>query len=192
MALFGAVERNDTRTLRLSNGSNVEATVVGLLAATKGVNPATFANLGVFVPLEPFTTTSVPNPTSAGAVRVYSQMAVTATNPKGVAGIQAALAAYFAGDTNATRLLPNGYLSNATNQALLGQVTEVLNPTTAFIIGIALISSLPQVTIHRVKEPAAAYPAVTSASPSKRTARKWKLTARKLTAFSNTKLSYQP
>jgi putative ABC transport system permease protein len=143
VALFGAVDLGATLTLRLTDGRDLDATVVGILAASETFGPAAFTSSGVFVPLDPFVTASVPNPRGEGVVRVYAEVAVTATTAEGVKPLQAAIGDYLAGDSDAAQLLPSGYRIDAsTNEALLGQVTEVLNLMTAFVTGIALISLL--------------------------------------------------
>lgn len=139
----GEIGVGDVIALRTAGGGDVEVTVVGVLAPTEGLAAQLAFGSGVYVPVDPFVASTVPDPAGAGEVRVFSKLSVTATRTDAVAGVREQLEAYLSGPADAAALLPAGYaLSISTTAQVLGQVNEVLDLLTSFITGIALISLL--------------------------------------------------
>jgi putative ABC transport system permease protein len=132
----------DTLGVRTTDGADLDVVVVGIAVAGSG-----FAELlsgtAIYVPIDPFVTSTVADPSGAGDVRVFPQLAVTATTTDGVEGVTAAVAGYLDGASDARALLPTTYaFTLQTNKQLLGQVNDMLDLLTGFVTGVALIALL--------------------------------------------------
>jgi putative ABC transport system permease protein len=139
----GEIGVGDTIVLRPAGGHDVEVTVVGVLSPAEGLAAQFAIGSGVYVPVDPFVTSTVPDPRGSGEVRVFSKLSVTATRTDAVAGVREQLEAFLGGPADAAALLPTGHaVSISTSAQVLGQVNEVLGLLTSFITGIALISLL--------------------------------------------------
>lgn len=139
----GEIDVGDSISLRQAGGDDIEVTVVGVLAPAEGLAAQLTFGSGIYVPVDPFVATTVPDPAGDGDVRVYSKLSVTATRTDAVAAVREELETFLGGPADAAALLPIGHsVSMSTSAQVLDQVNEVLDLLTSFITGIALISLL--------------------------------------------------
>ncbi|MDF1522342.1 MAG: ABC transporter permease [Trueperaceae bacterium] len=132
----------DTLGVRTTDGGTLDVVVVGI-AATGGGFAELLAGTAIYVPIDPFVTSTVAAPSGAGDVRVFPQLAVTATTTDGVERVTTAVAGYLDGASDARALLPATYgFTLQTNEQLLGQVNDLLDLLTGFVTGVALIALL--------------------------------------------------
>jgi len=133
----------DVLRVRLLDGRQLDVTVVGVAAAGEGFASVRSGGSGLYVPVDPFTPATAALPGADDAVRTFTQLAVTAADVDGVAGVQAAMATYLEDASDARTLLPDGQaFAVSTNAEVLDQVNDLLGTLTGFVTGIALIALL--------------------------------------------------
>jgi putative ABC transport system permease protein len=142
-ALFGAnVSVGDTVGVVRQNGSRVNATVAGILAADAGV----FGNQPlpqVYVPSDPFYDTRLAAPSRPDPQRVYPSATVVATDFESVDGVQDRVRTYLRTESDARDLKPETYEFRVqTIEDLVDQIRGLLDTFTAFVTGVAVISLL--------------------------------------------------
>ncbi len=133
----------DSIAILRSNGSAVNATVVGILNGSTSQSPFEgFASQPrVYTPTDPFYETSVQ--VDGENRRVYPLLTVVATGPDAVEPARDEMLSYLRDDSDASSLMPSEYdFSARTNEELLQQVQDILNTLTGFVTGIAVISLL--------------------------------------------------
>ncbi|WP_336036835.1 ABC transporter permease [Halobacterium yunchengense] len=122
------------------DGSRVNATVAGVLAAREGPFGGQSAPQ-VFVPTDPFYETRIESPALGTQQRVYPSLTVVATDFPQVEGVRDAVLAYLEGDSDARHLKPASYEFQArTAEDLVEQIRGLLDTFTAFVTGVAVIS----------------------------------------------------
>jgi len=136
----GNVSVGDTVTVVRQNGSRVNATVAGVLAAGDGP----FGNSAlpqVFVPTDPFYENSLTAPSSDAPQRVYPSLTVVATGFESVEAVQDDVRGHLDADSDARTLKPERYEFRVqTVEDLVDQVRSLLDTFTAFVTGVAVIS----------------------------------------------------
>jgi len=137
----GNVSVGDTVTLVRQNGSRVNATVAGVLAADEGP----FGNEPlpqVYVPTDPFYETRLD--ASGGDEsprRVYPTVTVVATDFASIEAVQGDVRTYLESESDARSLKPESYEFRVqTVEDLVDQIRELLDTFTAFVTGVAVIS----------------------------------------------------
>jgi putative ABC transport system permease protein len=133
----------DQVTVTFDNGSESELTVVGILEGSEARSP--FDGFGdgsrIYVPTEPYSQTTTES--AGNEQRVYAQVVVSVEGPEDVENVEAGVQEYLETDSEASTILPNGFVFEIqTNEELLEQVNDLLATLTGFITGIALISLL--------------------------------------------------
>jgi len=136
----GNVSAGDTVTVVRQNGSRVNATVAGVLAAESG--PFGGNQLPqVYVPTDPFYETRLDAPSSDAPQRVYPSLSVVATDFETIETVQTDVRAYLDADSDARSLKPGSYEFRVqTVEDLVDQIRGLLDTFTAFVTGVAVIS----------------------------------------------------
>ncbi|SEV96322.1 ABC transporter permease [Halobacterium jilantaiense] len=136
----GNVSVGDTVAVVRQNGSRVNATVAGVLAAGEGP----FGNEPlpqVYVPTDPFYETRLDAPSSDSPQRVYPTVTVVASEFSAVDAVQSDVQTYLDEDSDARTLKPGSYEFRVqTVEDLVDQIRELLDTFTAFVTGVAVIS----------------------------------------------------
>ena len=136
----GNVSVGDTVAVVRQNGSRVNATVAGVLAAEEGP----FGNdplPQVYVPTDPFYGTRLDAPSDDSPQRVYPTVTVVATDFGSIEAVQGDVRGYLDGDSDARTLKPESYEFRVqTVEDLVDQIRELLDTFTAFVTGVAVIS----------------------------------------------------
>ncbi|WP_254543499.1 ABC transporter permease [Halomarina pelagica] len=133
----------DRVTLSLADGRTVNATVVGILSTSQGQGAfdGFDASPRVYVPPDPFYSTTVTSPRTGERERVYPLLVVEAADPKRVESVRRGVLDYLREDSDARALAPSGYSFSAqTNEQLLDQLRDILDTLTNFVVGVAVIS----------------------------------------------------
>ncbi|MXR20392.1 ABC transporter permease [Halobacterium bonnevillei] len=122
------------------DGTRVNATVVGLLAASDSPFGG-FAIPRVYVPTDPFYETRLESPNSGTQQRVYPTLTVVAEDFQRVGAVREGVLAYLDGESDARQLKPESYEFRAqTAEDVVDQIRSLLDTFTAFVTGIAVIS----------------------------------------------------
>lgn len=125
---------NDSRTLVVAGVLN-EST--GFAAIAAGGTPA------VYVPTDPFYTTTAESPATGERERAYPQLTIRATSYEQVGAVEPPARDYLENESDASQLKPDSYaISLTTNDALVEQIQGILSTFTSFITGVAVISLL--------------------------------------------------
>jgi putative ABC transport system permease protein len=136
----GNVTVGDTVTVVRQNGSRLNATVAGVLAAEEGP----FGNdpfPQVFVPTDPFYETRLDAPSSDSPQPVYPSLTVVATGFESIEAVQEDVRTYLDTESDARSLKPGSYeFQVQTVEDLVDQIRELLDTFTAFVTGVAVIS----------------------------------------------------
>jgi len=136
----GNVSVGDTVGVVRQNGSRVNATVAGVLAADQGP----FGNEAlpqVYVPTDPFYETRLDAPSSESPQRVYPTVTVVASDFSAVETVQGDVQTYLDEDSDARTLKPKSYEFRVqTVEDLVDQIRGLLDTFTAFVTGVAVIS----------------------------------------------------
>ena len=135
----------DSVTITRADGSRTTVEVVGVLNSSAATSA--FEGFGatprVYVPVDPFYTTTVESPTQGVNQTVYSRLVVAAEDAESVEDVQTRTSEYLNGSSDAKQLLPRNYVfATQTNEALLEQIQSLLDQFTGFITGVALLSLL--------------------------------------------------
>jgi putative ABC transport system permease protein len=142
VAFANNVSVGDSLTLTLAGNRSQEATVVGIVNGTEGELPVSnFARQArVYVPVDPFYRTVVESPSVGVRQRAYPQVTVV-TDPRRAAETTAAVREYLGGDSDASKLAPEGTEPVArTSGDFVEQVGTVIDRITRFVTGIAVIA----------------------------------------------------
>ncbi len=127
-------------TLRFPDGSQRDATVVGVLAKSDSLFGQ--SNDNVYVPLDPFYQATIQSPSSGKIVPVYSGLSLRADSARNTNAVRDAAKAYFAGTgSDAKALLPPQVIVQVATQGdIVGAISAVFDQVTLFISAIAVVS----------------------------------------------------
>ncbi|KPN32005.1 macrolide transporter ATP-binding /permease protein [Halolamina pelagica] len=139
------VSAGDEITVEFAENDSRTLTVAGVLNESTG-----FAAVGggggtpaIYVPTDPFYTTTAESPTTGERERAYPQLTVRAASYEQVGAVETPARAYLQNESDASQLKPASYeISLTTNDALVEQIQSILSTFTNFITGIAVISLL--------------------------------------------------
>jgi len=128
-------------TLVRQSGRDANVTVVGIIGPDGGQLPFEFDERPrVFVPVKPFYNTTVESPSVGVRQRAYPQVTVVA-DPASVAATKDSVRTYIDTDSDARRLLPDGYtVTVQTTGDIADRIRDVITRLTRFVTGIAVIS----------------------------------------------------
>jgi putative ABC transport system permease protein len=130
-------------TLRFGENRSRTVTVVGVLNASGSGGFGAPPRPRVYVPTEPFYTTTVESPSTGEQQRAYPALTVRATSYERVTAVEPVARDYLVNASDASRLRPEAYeISLVTNDQLVEQIQSLLSTFTSFITGIAVISLL--------------------------------------------------
>lgn len=131
----------DRITLNLGDNRSRTVTIVGILNTSGGGFGPGAALPTVYVPTEPFYTTTVESPTTGTQQRAYPRVTIRATSYERVDDVQPVAADYLENRSDASQLKPASYeIQLGTNDQVVEQIQRILNTFTSFITGIAIIS----------------------------------------------------
>ena len=139
LATLEQPEAGDNLTIRLPDGKLVQATISGVLAE----DDTLFGdrNGRVFVPVDPFYSTTRPSPTTGRETRVYGGFTVIAADLRDVEDVRDAADAYVQQSSDASRLKINDQeLAVDTASDIQGQISNVFSQVTLFIGAIGGVS----------------------------------------------------
>lgn len=129
--------------IALADGRTLDTTLVGVLNDTALSPFAGTAGPAVFVPTDPFYTTTRASPTTGTNQRVYPFLTVVATDFERVDPARERMRAYLTNRSDARQLKADAFVFRIqTNEELLDQLEEILGTLTDFITAIAAISLL--------------------------------------------------
>ncbi|MBP1987668.1 ABC transporter permease [Halolamina salifodinae] len=125
---------NDTRALVVAGVLNESS---GFAAVAASGTPA------VYVPTDPFYTTTAESPATGERERAYPQLTIRASSYERVDDVEPLARDYLENESDASQLKPDSYeISLTTNDALVEQIQGILSTFTNFITGVAVISLL--------------------------------------------------
>ncbi len=139
------VSAGDEITVEFSENESRTLTVAGVLNGSTG-----FAAVGgggatpaIYVPTDPFYTTTAESPATGERERAYPQLTIRADSYEQVDSVEPAARDYLVNESDASQLKPASYeITLTTNDALVEQIQGILSTFTNFITGIAVISLL--------------------------------------------------
>ena len=139
-------ERNlsvsDSLTITLSNGTQRQVAVVGVVNRTVGDLPfSSFAGGAQFyVPIDPFYDQTVESPATAATQRAYPQVTVVA-DPERIDGVQERVGDYLTESSDAAELVPESVVPSAeTSGDFVERVESIIDRVTRFVTGVGVIA----------------------------------------------------
>ncbi|WP_254535956.1 ABC transporter permease [Halomarina litorea] len=142
LALLGeGVDVGDTVRITRSE-ETIEATIVGVLHGSDAQDP--FDGLGekprIYVPMDPFYERTVALPDGTRE-RAYPILFVRGTDPAATDAIAERALTVLEAESDASTLLPEGYVFEAqTNAQFLDLLLELVRTLTGFVLGVAVVS----------------------------------------------------
>ncbi|GAB7092907.1 ABC transporter permease [Halolamina litorea] len=139
------VSAGDEITVEFSENDSRTLTVAGVLNASTGF--AAVAGGGgtpaIYVPTDPFYTTTAESPATGERERAYPQLTIRAVSYEQVDDVEPPARDYLENESDASQLKPESYeITLTTNDALVEQIQSILSTFTNFITGVAVISLL--------------------------------------------------
>ncbi len=135
------VAAGDAITIRFPDGRQADATVAGVLE--EDLTLFGDRNGRVFVPVDPFYSTTRPSPSTGEESRVYGGFTIVAGHVRDVESVRDAADTYVQEDSDARRLKVEGQeLAVDTASDIQGQISAVFSQVTLFIGAIGGVSLL--------------------------------------------------
>ena len=131
-----------TLQVTLASGETRNLTVVGIVSGTRGGFTTAFgaADPRLYLPADPFYTTTVQSPSIGADVTAYPQVTVVA-DPRRVSTVKASVNGYMQTESDAVQLLPEGIeIRVQTSGDIVGEIEDLIGQITRFVTGIAVIS----------------------------------------------------
>lgn len=132
----------DRMRLTLASGETRNVTVVGIVSGTRGDFTSSFGgdDPRLYLPADPFYTTTVRSPSLDADVAAYPQVTVVA-DPRRVSEVKRSVDDYMQTESDAARLLPEGIeIRVQTGGDIVAEIEELIGQITRFVTGIAVIS----------------------------------------------------
>jgi len=137
------VTAGDEITIEFSENDSRTVTVAGVLNESSGFAVGGGGTPAIYVPTDPFYTTTAESPATDERQRAYPQLTVRASSYEQVGAVEDPARDYLVNESDASQLRPDSYaISLTTNDALVEQIQSILSTFTSFITGIAVISLL--------------------------------------------------
>jgi putative ABC transport system permease protein len=137
------VSAGDEITVEFGENDSRTLVVAGVLNESTGFAAIGSGTPAVYVPTDPFYTTTAVSPATGERERAYPQLTIRATSYEQVAGVVPPARDYLRNESDASQLKPDSYeISLTTNDALVEQIQSILSTFTNFITGVAVISLL--------------------------------------------------
>ncbi|MEF8800509.1 MAG: ABC transporter permease [Halolamina sp.] len=137
------VSVGDEIVLQVGENRSRTVTVVGVLNASDSGGFGGPPEPAIYVPTDPFYTTTVESPAVSEQQRAYPAVTIQATSYERVTDVEPTARDYLVNESDASQLKPDSYeISLVTNDQLVEQIQSLLSTFTSFITGIAVISLL--------------------------------------------------